>query len=419
MTYSELTHYQLLGVAINVTPKEISRAYKRLALRHHPDKGGEEGLFKALVNAYEILSDSEKRECYNRLLAADYGMDIEATIRHAREKCYKQQQQQKEQDERSFYSNPDADFTTLSKEEQRYIDKYHRRDLYAINGFRTQDSIDASTTILPKTKASFKKHRNKGMRDIFMYPDMLKRAQKYGTTMLRPYQAYDGFRAAIFDDLLQPLHGIGNLFIALIFVICWLSVVILAPLIVPIVYIVQLYQGRDSSKELVSITQVMIIGASLSFINFAAVGLSQLVMAPITWLVVLPCRSIISLHQGTEPIEQSNNIQRLIQEAEAGLGAGDKAVLRATTALIHIKFNYDINHKKRYTSLSPNAEFKTFQALETEFVLSTLNPLSVKPITEQQKRCVTNYLCFFKPTLPPQELIPPASTDCHPVKNHS
>jgi len=62
--------YETLGVAKTATDKEIKKAYRKLAVKHHPDKGGDEAKFKEVSAAYEILSDSEKRVKYDK-----YGLE--------------------------------------------------------------------------------------------------------------------------------------------------------------------------------------------------------------------------------------------------------------------------------------------------------------------------------------------------------
>ena len=57
--------YDLLGVARNATQEDIKKAYKRNALTHHPDKGGNEEAFKALNRAFETLSDTNRRYNYD------------------------------------------------------------------------------------------------------------------------------------------------------------------------------------------------------------------------------------------------------------------------------------------------------------------------------------------------------------------
>lgn len=58
--------YKVLGVSKDDTPSQIKKAYRKLALKHHPDKGGDPELFKTMTVAYEVLSDSEKREIYDK-----------------------------------------------------------------------------------------------------------------------------------------------------------------------------------------------------------------------------------------------------------------------------------------------------------------------------------------------------------------
>jgi DnaJ homolog subfamily B member 4 len=58
--------YSILGVAKDSSPAEIKKAYRKLALKHHPDKGGSESKFKEISEAYDILSDEKKRNVYDQ-----------------------------------------------------------------------------------------------------------------------------------------------------------------------------------------------------------------------------------------------------------------------------------------------------------------------------------------------------------------
>eukprot|EP00929_Paragymnodinium_shiwhaense_P005536 TRINITY_DN1076_c0_g1_i1.p1 TRINITY_DN1076_c0_g1~~TRINITY_DN1076_c0_g1_i1.p1 ORF type:complete len:513 (-),score=204.13 TRINITY_DN1076_c0_g1_i1:373-1911(-) len=58
--------YQLLEVDKNANDTEIKKAYRKLAVKHHPDKGGDPEKFKEISRAYEVLSDSDKRAKYDR-----------------------------------------------------------------------------------------------------------------------------------------------------------------------------------------------------------------------------------------------------------------------------------------------------------------------------------------------------------------
>jgi molecular chaperone DnaJ len=63
-------YYEVLGVTRTATEREISEAYRKLALKYHPDRNsGDETavvLFKEVAEAFEVLSDSEKRSRYDR-----------------------------------------------------------------------------------------------------------------------------------------------------------------------------------------------------------------------------------------------------------------------------------------------------------------------------------------------------------------
>lgn len=60
-------YYKILGVSRNASRDEIKKAYRELAHQYHPDKkGGDEKKFKEINEAYQVLSDEQKRQQYDQ-----------------------------------------------------------------------------------------------------------------------------------------------------------------------------------------------------------------------------------------------------------------------------------------------------------------------------------------------------------------
>ncbi len=67
-------YYEVLGISKNAGADEIKKAFRRLAIQHHPDKeGGDETKFKEINEAYEVLKDSSKRQRYDQFGHAGVG----------------------------------------------------------------------------------------------------------------------------------------------------------------------------------------------------------------------------------------------------------------------------------------------------------------------------------------------------------
>ncbi len=67
---SKRDYYEVLGVNKNSDESEIKKAYRQMALKYHPDKNpgdkSAEDKFKEAAEAYEVLSDSDKRKRYDQ-----------------------------------------------------------------------------------------------------------------------------------------------------------------------------------------------------------------------------------------------------------------------------------------------------------------------------------------------------------------
>lgn len=58
--------YEALGLTRDATDTDIKKAYRKLAMKNHPDKGGDPEAFKVVQNAYDVLSDPQKKANYDR-----------------------------------------------------------------------------------------------------------------------------------------------------------------------------------------------------------------------------------------------------------------------------------------------------------------------------------------------------------------
>lgn len=60
-----MDHYSTLGVPRSASQEEIKKAYRKLAMQHHPDRGGDQEKFTQVQQAYDVLGDPQKRQEYD------------------------------------------------------------------------------------------------------------------------------------------------------------------------------------------------------------------------------------------------------------------------------------------------------------------------------------------------------------------
>jgi molecular chaperone DnaJ len=73
---SKRDYYEVLGVSKSASADEVKKAFRKAAVKHHPDKeGGDETKFKEINEAYEVLKDQQKRQRYDQFGHAGVGGD--------------------------------------------------------------------------------------------------------------------------------------------------------------------------------------------------------------------------------------------------------------------------------------------------------------------------------------------------------
>ena len=131
-------HYQILGINRNADNKEIKQAYKKLAVKFHPDKNNGdkyfEERFKEIQESYEILINAQKKIVYDRLYDSfftnkqkeNYSQsqatykNTDASNSNQKETERKQEQKKKEEAEKSRVSNIKKN-TELAFEDKAWI----------------------------------------------------------------------------------------------------------------------------------------------------------------------------------------------------------------------------------------------------------------------------------------------------------
>ncbi|MEI8338827.1 MAG: molecular chaperone DnaJ [bacterium] len=70
---SKRDYYEVLGASKSASADELKKAFRRAAIEHHPDRGGDEAKFKEVNEAYEVLKDQDKRKRYDQFGHAGVG----------------------------------------------------------------------------------------------------------------------------------------------------------------------------------------------------------------------------------------------------------------------------------------------------------------------------------------------------------
>lgn len=115
-------HYETLELKIGASDFDIKRAFRRLAVKYHPDKNlGDEyftSKFIEIKEAYDVLINSESRNIYDSLLEDYLNSELKSELKDQEEKRYHRKQREKEREE-SFHYEPFKPFYSFRDREQQ------------------------------------------------------------------------------------------------------------------------------------------------------------------------------------------------------------------------------------------------------------------------------------------------------------
>ena len=182
-----LNYYEVLGVARNATMDEIRRAYRQLALKHHPDKGGDPATFKKVGHAYYILSDMQRREDYDDAYGFNAAPESESESDGEDER-----ELQRWKRERELFDEELANEIHKDRDPERYW--YNRADYADRRGMP------------PSVSRSFREQSAEYGREARMRRDAaLKQRREAAEAQARAFAAARPAAQAEFDELLADL----------------------------------------------------------------------------------------------------------------------------------------------------------------------------------------------------------------------
>lgn len=144
MASATKTHYDVLEIARDAKPLDIKKAYRRLALKHHPDRNGGSAesteRFKLIGEAYEVLSDPQERAYYDQSLQGTPSFASSATTRTQPAGGFQTSGHQRP---RRRHMDPFARFDDLFANDPFFHEAFRNMDDELSNRFQNQPNRDA------------------------------------------------------------------------------------------------------------------------------------------------------------------------------------------------------------------------------------------------------------------------------------
>lgn len=159
-------YYQILGVSKNATQEEIKSAFRKLAMKYHPDKNPgnkeAEAKFKEINEAYEVLSDPQKRKLYDSLGSNwQHGQNFEPPPNFSKEnfRFYTTGDFSNFEGFSDFFKTLFGDFGFFSKREDSFRNIFEDNDIFESHATKTKLDVNSelNLTIYDLLNPSIKK----------------------------------------------------------------------------------------------------------------------------------------------------------------------------------------------------------------------------------------------------------------------
>jgi hypothetical protein len=129
-------YYEVLGIKKTATEQEIKRAYRRLALKYHPDRNHAAGaaeMFNQITEAYDVLTDPAQRASYDSLYGNEFGQMFKAY-----EEAKKQEEDERARQEyyRKYRRWPGQKPAEPNTGQTNFAERREIRDIYTANDAR-------------------------------------------------------------------------------------------------------------------------------------------------------------------------------------------------------------------------------------------------------------------------------------------
>lgn len=214
-----IDYYAVLGVKKNASEAEIKTAYRKLAMKYHPDRNQgnkeAENKFKEINEAYEVLSDAKKRQIYDQVGSSDYNGNF-SNFRNAGQAYSQNGFEFKNFGFENFGSGNFSDFfqelfgrATKSNKDDSFFSSSFESPFAGFGSSTTQQSLDANADLNVTVSDLFK---NEAKKLSFSYK-IGRKTTKSEINVKLPAGLHDGSTIRLKGKGISSGGAVGDLYI--------------------------------------------------------------------------------------------------------------------------------------------------------------------------------------------------------------